>query len=193
MDWIRRFTLYISVFSRNAGKYGPEKTLYLGTFHADSEQKCSLVKILHIYVKCNTKKKLLLQISATNGFNYLITEVPFIMKELSLHTLTYNFFKYNTLSHVKLWINLRSRDVDFSCKVKCFDKLIRCLLFKCSKKCFRVCVTKNLAWKNLKKCPLIHGRSTETLATERIASCYKLLGSGISFRNSHCTKNEVFH
>ena len=126
-------------------KIRTRKNSLFGTFHADSEQKCSLVKILHIYVKCNTKKKLLLQISTTNGFNYLITEVPFIMKELSLHTLTYNFFKYNTLSPVKLWINLRSRDVDFSCKVKCFDKLIRCLLFKCSKKCFRVCVTKNLA------------------------------------------------
>ena len=29
--WIRRD---ISVFSPNAGKYGPEKTLYLDTFHA---------------------------------------------------------------------------------------------------------------------------------------------------------------
>ena len=25
---------YLSVFSPNAGKYGPEKTLYLDTFHA---------------------------------------------------------------------------------------------------------------------------------------------------------------
>ena len=29
-----RDTPYISVFSSNAGKYGPEKTPYLDTFHA---------------------------------------------------------------------------------------------------------------------------------------------------------------
>ena len=32
LDWIRRDTMYLSVFSPNAGKYGPEKTLYLDTF-----------------------------------------------------------------------------------------------------------------------------------------------------------------
>ena len=31
--WIRRDTEYLLVFSPNAGKYGPEKTLYLATFH----------------------------------------------------------------------------------------------------------------------------------------------------------------
>ena len=34
LDWIRRDTLYLSVFSPNAGKYGEEKTPYLDTFHA---------------------------------------------------------------------------------------------------------------------------------------------------------------
>ena len=33
LDWIRRDTSYLSVFSPNAGKYGPEKTTYLETFH----------------------------------------------------------------------------------------------------------------------------------------------------------------
>ena len=33
LDWIRRYTEYLSVFSPNAGKYGPEKILYLDTFH----------------------------------------------------------------------------------------------------------------------------------------------------------------
>ena len=33
-DWIRRDTQYLSVLSPNAGKYGPENTPYLGTFHA---------------------------------------------------------------------------------------------------------------------------------------------------------------
>ena len=31
---IRSDTLYFSVFSLNAGKYGPEKTPHLDTFHA---------------------------------------------------------------------------------------------------------------------------------------------------------------
>ena len=34
--WIRRDTECLSVFSPNAGKYGPEKTSYLDTFHAFS-------------------------------------------------------------------------------------------------------------------------------------------------------------
>ena len=36
-DWIRRDTEYLSVFSSNVGKYGPEKTPYLGTFQAVSD------------------------------------------------------------------------------------------------------------------------------------------------------------
>ena len=32
-DWIRRDTEYLSVFSLNAGKYGPAKSPHLGTFH----------------------------------------------------------------------------------------------------------------------------------------------------------------
>ena len=34
LDWIRRDTEYLSVFNPNAGKYRPEKTPYLDTFHA---------------------------------------------------------------------------------------------------------------------------------------------------------------
>ena len=33
-DWIRKNTLYLSVFSPNTRKCGPEKTPYLDTFHA---------------------------------------------------------------------------------------------------------------------------------------------------------------
>ena len=33
LDWIRRDTEYLSVFSPNPEKYGPEKTPYLDTFH----------------------------------------------------------------------------------------------------------------------------------------------------------------
>ena len=35
-DWIRRDTSHFSVFSPNAGRYGPEKTPYLDTFHTVS-------------------------------------------------------------------------------------------------------------------------------------------------------------
>ena len=43
-DWIRRDTSYLSVFSPNAGKYGPENTPYLDTFHAVKN-----VKTLHFW------------------------------------------------------------------------------------------------------------------------------------------------
>ena len=33
LDWLWRDTPYISVFSANEGKYRPEKTPYLDTFH----------------------------------------------------------------------------------------------------------------------------------------------------------------
>ena len=33
LDWIRRDTSYLPVFSPNAGKYGQEKTPYLDKFH----------------------------------------------------------------------------------------------------------------------------------------------------------------
>ena len=42
---------YLSVFSPNAGKYGPEKTPYLDTFQAvtmsHSEMNCSEMTALH--------------------------------------------------------------------------------------------------------------------------------------------------
>ena len=40
-DWILRDAEYISVFSPNTGKYGPEKTSYLDTFHAVQLKKTS--------------------------------------------------------------------------------------------------------------------------------------------------------
>ena len=33
LEWIRRDSKYLSVFTPNAGKYGPETTPYLDTFH----------------------------------------------------------------------------------------------------------------------------------------------------------------
>ena len=56
-DWIRRDTEYFSVFSTNAGKYGPEKTLCLDTFHAvewtyDIAQKMKF-SIKDLFSKCD--------------------------------------------------------------------------------------------------------------------------------------------
>ena len=48
MGWIRR-DQYLSVFSLNAGKYGPEKTPYLDTFHAVPwKGNVSLVQIAQV-------------------------------------------------------------------------------------------------------------------------------------------------
>ena len=44
--WIRRDTPYLSVFSPNAGKYGPEKTPYLATFQAVEMTSVSLCYFL---------------------------------------------------------------------------------------------------------------------------------------------------
>ena len=43
-DWIQRDTKYLSVFSPNARKYGPEKPPYLDTFHA----VCIILNYLNI-------------------------------------------------------------------------------------------------------------------------------------------------
>ena len=46
-------TPYLSVFSPNAGKYGPEKTPYLVTFHAVTKIRLTgfiqCVIVIHIY------------------------------------------------------------------------------------------------------------------------------------------------
>ena len=46
---LRKVSPYLSVFSPNAGKYGPEKTCYLDTFHA----VCYILNVLEMrYVPC---------------------------------------------------------------------------------------------------------------------------------------------
>ena len=60
LDWIRRDTKYLFVFSSNARKYGPEKTRYLDTFHAVLDypyslfdfQKIDCVKALEALSQC---------------------------------------------------------------------------------------------------------------------------------------------
>ena len=53
-DWIRRDTLYVFVFSPNAGKYRPEKNPYLDTFHiVQGSQIYWMISISQYLVKCN--------------------------------------------------------------------------------------------------------------------------------------------
>ena len=60
-DWIRRLTPYLSVFSLNAGKYGPEKSPYLDTFYS-AYSKLSQTSKINIFTKI------------TNGFNYIFAK-----------------------------------------------------------------------------------------------------------------------
>ena len=63
VEWILRirfvFTSYLSVFTLNAGKYGPEITPYLGTFHAVKRIKSSYLLLrtlqpaLHVWQLIN--------------------------------------------------------------------------------------------------------------------------------------------
>ena len=55
-DCIRRDTKYLSVFSSNAGKYGPKLTPYLETFHAVHDK--SSYKIFTKTTFINTKEKI---------------------------------------------------------------------------------------------------------------------------------------
>ena len=50
-DWIRRVTEYLSVFSPNARKYGPEKSPYLDTFHAVVWRNSILYEIIKFDIK----------------------------------------------------------------------------------------------------------------------------------------------
>ena len=54
-NWIRRDTKYLSVFTLNAGKYGPEKTPYLDTFHA------VLDKQIIVFTQYNIVKKTIIE------------------------------------------------------------------------------------------------------------------------------------
>ena len=53
-DWIRRDTSYLSVFSANAGKYGPEKTPYSETFHSVNEAIISNQWQQTVYYNCHS-------------------------------------------------------------------------------------------------------------------------------------------
>ena len=61
-NWIRRYTEYLSVFSPNAGKYGPEKllirTLFTQCQTRRSHQRCSVKKGVLKNFKNSTGKRL---------------------------------------------------------------------------------------------------------------------------------------
>ena len=88
-DGIRKDTEYLSVFSPNAGKYGPEKSPYLDTFHA---------------VYCKQRSRFISKHLTLNLKRFIIEYIP--MLELLYHkhnplitTVVYktNFFKKNYL------------------------------------------------------------------------------------------------
>ena len=68
-DWIRRDTKYLSVFSRNAGKYGPEKNSVFGHF-SRSEYKLFLNYgfTLHFLKNYSHKKVVYVKKETTNKY-----------------------------------------------------------------------------------------------------------------------------
>ena len=55
LECIRRDTSYLSVFTPNAGKYGPEKTPYLDSFHTVYQEQISNVLELHLMMTSSGK------------------------------------------------------------------------------------------------------------------------------------------
>ena len=77
LDWIRRDTEYLSVFSLNAGKYRPAKTPYLDNFHA------VLTLSTHVFLKMNRL-----------GIHFFYRKKwSFLAKDISTNYNTFYFFK----------------------------------------------------------------------------------------------------
>ena len=77
LDWIRRDTEYLSVFSPNAGKYRPAKTPYLDNFHA------VLTLSTHVFLKMNRL-----------GIHFFYRKKwSFLAKDISTNYNTFYFFK----------------------------------------------------------------------------------------------------
>ena len=72
LDWIRKDTSYLSVFSPNAGKYGPEKTPYLDTFHAVILQKIANLMVRHL-----TWRRFLCWLNLPVGKRFFPTTLPY--------------------------------------------------------------------------------------------------------------------
>ena len=86
-DWIRRDTSYLSVFIPNAGKYGPEKTPYLDTFHAVHELSRVILKVSLAALKPWTFS------AQVNMFSWIFAELFF--KQSYCHSKKKIFFLYN--------------------------------------------------------------------------------------------------
>ena len=85
LDWIRWDTLYLSIFSPNAGKCGPEKTLYLYTFHVVTYQVTKMItlsfgKFIHERLQLLVICKVKVSVSSTASS---------ILSSFSLKRLTY--------------------------------------------------------------------------------------------------------
>ena len=81
-DCINRI-LYISVFSANTGKYGPEKTPYLGTFHAVYFEislvlplRCKVINAKNFLSKNLKRKFKYCNVNIFNSSTSVIAEFP---------------------------------------------------------------------------------------------------------------------
>ena len=100
-DWIRRDTEYLPLFSPNVGKYGPEKTPYLDTFHVLS------VLITWIF-----------------EFYYFMHDVVLVSLLLTLNILC-TILSIADFEHITVWWLIRSdNQMNYARAFKNFNKLI---------------------------------------------------------------------
>ena len=94
-DWIRTDTSYLSVFSLNAGRCGPEKTPYLDTFHAVACLK--FISMHRIFLCSGTSLDIvLIQVNQYSSYVYatwqfLYTRISGASSDIFSTTYTYYF------------------------------------------------------------------------------------------------------
>ena len=111
-DWIPRDTKYLSVFSPNAGKYGPEKTPYLETFHTVLLTDTVLSELVWSTYNCSNLTQIFWNFIEwkwyRNLFNY----------ESGVDTTThskYNSFKIPRKWTIYHWKACRCRREEYAC------------------------------------------------------------------------------
>ena len=123
LDWMQRDTEYLSIFTPNAGKYIPEKTAYLDTFHP----------VLIIFIACCLKDPQIIfrQSSLLQGRCEGTSKVAFEILIIKPERDFINLFIFNCLmSNINLFIfnsfTLNRNLFNFNCFTSnfCFPKNI---------------------------------------------------------------------
>ena len=129
LDWIRRDTPYLSVFSPNTGKYQPEKTPYLDTFHAMSYSYNFIKK--RFWRRCfpvSTAKLLrtpIFQNVCEWMAAFVITQIHYSASSWAFQIKDYPVV---TVTWFKIWLILYLNTFKFfQCRVLCFNSLSECL------------------------------------------------------------------